>query len=531
MHPTKFQDVTFLTGPERLSYRLLNLSSTDKGAFLVLIALGSYLWGKLGFFGLAAGILLTTYFLWPLAWSRRYYAWGEKVYDAWIKLVDQATLWESDEVRRESHRVWWRRLLRALIMRAHPFPLRVDTLFDYGLIHNVRSGTDSLVITGDGSRIAAMDPDEQSDHQEIIADEIRRIAGYKGITATVSMVLRRRPSNPVLFDQNQDRHAFPDHVMPEALVAMARTNKSADELYADGEITREQLRDYRLHRINVAQNRASYETDGSSVDMAMVITIKRSARLIRADKRKHGKPLEAAEVRRERLVQLAESMGDALVRASVANPHVLNAEECADYLRSAWDVADLSDYYRARLRPQDNATSDAVSLYQPQHAIYAKNGVCVMDRTGHAVVRITKLPKQIPPNMMPRLFTDSGVRWVTRTMVGETTTGNSEYYGFTWLGFILEDILDALGLHRTGRKTQRRKETLDSNASQIDEQAHIEYFNGYLATAGVDEVQLNLDVEELIRTVANIGGQAQRVPGGSRQARATLTAVTGIPLL
>jgi hypothetical protein len=154
-----------------------------------------------------------------------------------------------------------------------------------------------------------------------------------------------------------------------------------------------------------------------------------------------------------------------------------------------------------------------------------------MDRTGTAVLRITKFPKQIPPNMMPRLFTDSGVRWVTRTLVGETTSGNKEYFGLTWISFILEDILDALGLNRTGKRTQRRKEALDTRASELDEQAHVEYFNAYLAAAGTDEAQLNLDVEELIRTVANVGGEAQRVPGRSRQVRAALTAVTGIPLL
>lgn len=550
------QEVTVLTGPDGLAYRLLSFSSTDWGAFAIFASLGMYLWVNLAFPGLVIAVLFVGYMMWPLAWSRRYYAWGEAIYSQWIRIVHQGILWESgDEYAiNASTRRWWRKLLSRAFSRVAVFALLVDELFDYGLIHNLLDTTDSLVIRGDGSSIAAEEPQRQYDLQEMLAEELRRIAGYQKLTATVGFTLRRRPTSQLMFDANQDSHAHPDVVIPEAIVKAHETGKTVDELYAAGEITRQELRDYRLHVIDVAQARSSFMDEGCSVDMVAVITIKRSSRLAMAA-RSGGKPLEANELRRERIVQLANSMLDALGRAGVGNPIILNPDQCRDYLRSAWDVNSLPEYYgqrvaaesqsqlpiqhreevsssRSKLRfwARPKAVAESVPLYHPQHSIQVNDNICVMDDTGHAVVRLTKLPAKIYPWTMHDLFTHSDVRWISRTLASETTTGTREYLGLTWLSKIQDDVMSVVpGLW--GKKTELKRERLDAQTSRIANEGHIEYFNCFVAVANSDPELLELDVEEVLRAVNNIGGRAERVTGRSRLVRATLTANTGIPLL
>ncbi len=522
------QTVPYVEAPTRLSYDLFKLNHRADGRMaLVLISINLIGWTRFGFAFLFPGIAIGLWLWWPLLWSRRYYAIGEYVYSLWIRLYLKDTLWEdwtkaTDEAGQPSKKP------RQDILRRHvPMPLRVDKLHDIGLIYNTVTGTDSIVIASSGSDIAGMSLMGMHDAQEVIASVIRRIANYSGLTAEVSFGYRRRPYSTSEIRVAYDQNAYPDILVPAALVPMAKTGQTLEELYEQGLVSKEDVRRARLGAI-VAESIALANIEGCDVDMVAVITIQRPPLLRSAAKGKAE--VTPREALRTTIVDMALDVCDALKRATVHNPHILDQLECEDYLRAAWDVAGLEAYREERDQHIASEAEGMAPLYHPQFGIYTDNSSCVTDQTGHVTVRLTQLPRDIVPNLMPALFSDSGVRWPSVSVIGESTTGNAEYLRTSWFASIFDSVLDSLGFE-FGPKTRNRRESLDARQEELAAKGHTEYFDVYLSAASDDPEELEADLARLLGVAKSVGALATVVTGRSRQFRAMLTATTCIGLL
>lgn len=534
-------EVPVITGPQQLASPLFRLTLNDGVVLVVLGCLTLLLVQRWDFPGMLLGVINLVWWLWPQDWGRRYAMWADAVYSWWIRNVLQGVLWENPYYEgddRLSPRGAIRKMLGRLVYRAHPFPYYADRLYEIGLIH--RGDTDTILIAGDGSSISSLELREQAIKLYEFEKEIRRIAAWMDLSAEVGTIIRRRPGNLLEFDAMIGQELFPDVVVPEALVVMQRPEnrgKTADELYAEGKLTKQELRDLRLHQINCVEVREELALNGPGVDMVTTVTIRRSPRLHAAAKR--SKYLTEKEVRHERIVRLGQSMLAAAKRASVANPHIFDQEECEDFLRGAWDTVTLQDYYRQRVEeaqteevitPEQISEQRRVPLWHPQIGIYVTSNVAVFDYTNHAVLRVTKMPVEIESDRLDRLFTDMPVQWLSRTMASEPVTGTREYYGLNFLSALADSLLDSLTI-RIGTRTVRRRQRLADEEERVADEGHIEYFNGYVSIAHEDPEELELLVQEVLSELQVIGCNAQRVKGEARICRAVLTATTSIALL
>lgn len=517
-------DVPTVTAPRSLSYQFLKLSDADFKMLAILGCIGFILIQLLGFLGFVIGVAILVWLMWPCSWSRRYYTFGEWVYGLWIRYMLKDVLWEdwltaglTDSPKRDRLR------------RKTPFPLRVDKVHQVGLIHNRRSDTDSILISGSGSDIAALSIRDQYDRQMQIAETIKKVAGYKGLTAEIGFVIRRRPYDIVEFDISSDHNVSPDILVPASAELVHTSGMNPEQLYKQGRIGKEELRRARLNEILV-QSRAEVQTHGHNVAMITVITIKRDNRLRSAARKKGAKLLAPKETYSLKIVQLAEEACVFLEQASVRETQILDKQECEDYVRETWDVAGLDDYRKARIYGTDAGTDDE-PLHYPQIRIRTGHNSCVFDQTHHAIIRISKLPKEIEPNLMPRLFSDPAVRWLSRSLVSETGTGDAEYRLLGTFTALYENILAGFGIVRYGPKTVKQQTALEDRRQEISDQEHAEYFNIYLAAANQDPEALEQDIDQLFRAVNGIGARAERVTGRSRQIAAAITANTGIALL
>ena len=529
-------DVPAQRSPVRLSYQLFAPTKLDT---LWLIGLGSIafiIWRQLDFLGLLIGLTIVGYFMWPMLWGCRYYEILQAIKGWWIDAILQGVLWATGEALEAytAGRSWWRKLLASTMPLAHPNPFQVDKLFEYGLIHTVGLNQDSLVIRGDGSNIVSYNLSRQAELLAVIEDLIKRFASYYKLHVQIGLVFRRRPSNPVIFDRNQDQHGEPDVVLPEALVLMQKYPPRTDEefedprvhakrLYEEGLLSRVQFRQYRQYRIGVQQARECFTDDTNGVDMCLVITIPRTRRLMSATK----SPLQQEELRREYIHQLARDAVDALVRATVVNPTVLNPEECQDYLRAAWDVSTLQEYYlqRAQGTPVDITNP----VHHPEHVIGARNGLAITDDTAHAIVRMHELPEWIFPDSMNGLLTGD-VRWITRTLIAEAERGTGEYFGTSGIGRVFDNLAENLHLP-FGKKILKKRAKLEEKEEQLAEDEHRVYSDVYLMESDTDVSTIEMGAEELIRVAKQADGDAFRVEGSARLVPVALTAATGIPLL
>ncbi|MFZ1458302.1 MAG: hypothetical protein WAT17_00260 [Candidatus Saccharimonadales bacterium] len=533
------RDVPVVIGPSSLSARIFPMTATDWGMTAVALALwfavaahkGTYA----GFLVLATGI----YLLWPLDWGKRYYQWGEAIGGQWIKHVKHDTLWGEepihDEVTGAMPRALssCRRSLNNIIAISHPFPYRVDDLHGYGVVHTSRGMTDSIVISGGGSSITSLDPDRQMAVLEQLELELRKLAAESKISARMSLMFRRRPEGVDDFDVMIDEIFHPDIVVPDALISLLKALKTepavtVEKLYERGTITRKQLRDYRLYLINMGEARQDVADNGMRTDMVAIITVRRSQRLRQAGKSKNPRFVEEQELRSENIIQLGRSMQDTMRHLGVGLTEIMSVPACRAFLRRAWDVVDLDKYSSQ----QDEVESAAVQSYHPQLGIYVPNGnVLVCDRTGHAFLRLTKLPRHLMASTLSQNITGSPSPWIGQTLAAQTVSGQREYYSLNFLSSLFDTILDLFSGVRIGTKTVRRRERLAAQEERVADEGHIEYFNTFIPITHQDPRELEALVSETMRVIKANGGEAQRVCGRARLARIGFTALTGIPLV
>lgn len=538
-------EVPVVSGPQKLSYPLFRLTSTDWAVLWVLICGTVILLNQWRFPGLLLGVLLICWVMWPLDWGRRYYVWFGKVDSWWIRVVLGGVLWENpyydgDETLL-TPKGFVRRTLRKIVYRKHPFPYYPDKLYDVGLGHNTYAGhTDSILVYGSGSSIATLGPNEAEARITQLEHEFRRIAAWHGLSAKVGTTVRRRPYSMLQFEEILGSEMHPDVLVPEALVIMQQPEhrgKSADELYRLGVLTREQLRYLRVHQITCVEARQDVAQNGADIDMIISVTIPRSARLQAAERK--AKLLDVKEMRHERIVRLGESLLAAARRASVVDPRILDQEEWGTFLRKAWDAVDLAEYYDQMIhQTTEEATSTGniedesrrIPLWHPQIGIYATDKVAVFDHTNHAVLRITKMPREIAPDTMDGLFSSMPIRLLSRTLASEPVKGTREYYGLNFLSAIADSIMESTSLW-FGTRTVRRRERLASEEERVANESHILYMNVFLGLVHEDPEELELLVEAVQSELAVYECQSERVTGETRVVRAALTAGTTIATL
>lgn len=519
------QDVPMIAAPDRLGYRLLAFTEADLrvlGVVACAILAASQMFGPLGVLGIIA---FSMWLLWPLKYARRYYTWLEALYGFYIRVVLRDRLWENPELIGADKKLPRGEKLRAVIdrivPRPHPFPFRVDQLYDIGLVHCVSRRTDTLYLRGDGSNIASLGMVQQAEWEYRLAYELRKIATTRGYTVEIGMTLRRRPADPADHMVVQDQSMQPAVLVPDAFDD--RTHLGEDDTLTPMQVRA--LRARRIHQIAVVETGIELEEAGCVIDMDLAITVKRSPRLRRAaSEGRKSRKVDAKTARREQIVQLAKVLQDAMAVSGVQNARILNPGECEQSLRRSWDVVGLLTYYLG------NNHKTSLPQCHPQAGIYACRDKAVFDQSGCVTIRVTELPRLIPPVALERLFTEPPVPWISRTVVAESGSGNQEYYGLNFLSAVVDSLLSAFTI-RWGTRTIRRRERLAKEETRVADEGHVMYTNMYIAILDDDPYKLEDHTEATLRIIRGIGGQGQIVQGRARTVRAALTAVTAINLL
>lgn len=521
--------VPTVQAPEKLASRFLSMTFTDQlvavafGCITLLIAL------PMGFLGFVIGAAITTYFMWPLNWGRRYFLWTMKLYDAWTRFIYQDILWENTQAlsASEDYRpaAWWRRWLQKLFIRRHPYPLRVDWLEDIGvgIMHNEAEHLDTVAIGSYGSDIPGMSVQEQYARHMQIADVIRRLASYRGIPITIRTDVLRRPYDLFDFDESLDNTHFPDVVVPSALIESELSGLDPETLFKQGKITKDELLFWRLNQLTVVEAREEISNRGSQVTMATFISVRRDPRVVKAARSNKRKPLSEKEAQRLLILRFAREVMEALERASVSEPRLFSREECIGFLEAARSSEPRDS---GEITPEPSSGVIPLSLEHPQYGMYVSKDSCVIDSTGHITIRIVGLTREIETNLIPRIFTEASVPWLNLCSISETASGQTEYFGINWLANIMDDFVGALGVSRVGQKTTMRREALETEQRDLANQGHIVYLNSLVTVSHTDPELLEDAAVEVERVIRGIGFTPERVKGRYLVWRATLASLT-----
>jgi hypothetical protein len=392
-----------------------------------------------------------------------------------------------------------------------------------GIIHDTSENLDTVAITSPGSDIAGLSFQEQHQMHQAIANTWRRLAAYHGVQISIRTLTQRRPYDMDRLLDSFDNSYLPDVLVPQAQIVQQETGIDPEELYKLGKITREELRDWRLNRLNVGEVYDEVDDRGRQVEMITFITVRRDKRVRKAAKSRRAKKLTDREAQRLQIIRLAREVMEGLERGSVRDPQLLDREGCLRFLEGVRSTEKRNSETADAFMP----TSSQLSRDHPQFGIYSTPEAFVTDTTGHITLMITGLPKEIETNLIPRIFSEAQVEWLTVTTLAETASGRVEYIGFNWVANILNDGLDAAGLSRIGRKTERRREDIEAQQAEVADQGHLIYLTPLVTVSHVDPEALEDAAVEAERVIRLIGCNSERAPAGFLAKQAALAGLTG----
>lgn len=558
---TNSRSVRVIMMADKLNFPFLKDTPTDllmKAilALFVLVAVVRY-----RFLGTIVSVPIAIWLVWPMLYSKRYYAmWERSVLEWWIRVVLEGYLWENkDHPLYEPREVaWWRRGLKAIVHLKHPFPYRVDWVGEVGLVYNMHTKTDTVIISADGSSIANLPMSEQDARLERMADEIQRIATVKGLHCRVSTSIKRRPYDMMDESDNRDVSLHPDVFVPRLLVRLKGFRNSLAEdlsfeeivaalrgealrLYTAGEVSARDLRNFRLY-LTSQEAREIVMRIGAHLPMTVMVTLPRSSRLAAAadTNAKRRRPLEESELVRQSVVRLARNFCAQVEQAGVHKPRVLNREQAEDYIASSIFVSTL-DTYRQRamaVRTGEAQSPGKVPIYHPQVSMRVTNDTLIIDGDGHAAVQLTSPPRVgtdgetvsgVIPTTLPSLFFGLlQVPWPGRTLLSEGSTGGREYLLSTGLGRFLSDLIDTIGF-RAGARTELRQISLEERERQLASRRHIEYIHIGNTVSSPTVEGIEDGVEAIDTAIRGVGGGGTRIEGRARAPRLVLEMLTGVP--
>jgi hypothetical protein len=476
--------------PERLSGRWGRFNSGDwwfTAAALAVAVIANHFWG--GKAGLSVGIVWLCLTI-PADYGRLYALFGQWLSNLWLQYVRKDVIWDSREV--------------SIIAQA-PITLAVHGIDELGLLHS--NNQDTVVIAGEGSNIPSLELEGQYDSHLALAQVIRKaaaIAERRGYDVGWGWVYRTRPLNAASLSRRLENFLHPD------------AWSAADSDKSESQLTRD---DRRL--LAYGENMA--ELLGVTYDYTREVTM---AAVCTVEREDFEKRLSKAEAHRLPVAQLAQVVSAELEACGVIDPRPLSPSGIHAYMRGAWDIAHVGDYYDWLLgRPEEEVLTSSNHL--PQERIAAGPDYLQVDGSFHAVLWIKQLASRVYPHHLRQLF-DIDVPWLSVAQVGVTTRTKSEYAILDRVIAINEEMDTWSGRVHQGPKREKKLQRRRDRQERVDASTYGQDYNILVALHHENRDGLEDSVDKALQRIGLAGLTAERVKGQIWQLPFLLSATTAI---
>jgi len=384
-----------------------------------------------------------------------------------------------------------------------------------GIMHRKQAHTDSFVVTGGGSKIAAVGLRGQKAFYDSMVEMTRRLVGSnRGYSVGVSFVFRRDPLNTHALTRDLAEYLHPDAMYPEALtIPEEEWTDDQYRWFVIGNNLRE-LRDEVLPRFT------------QEVWMATVVTIRRTGVLAKAKGSINSKYVGRLPINR-----MAKTVVTGLRAAGVTGVKVLDLADTHRFVRGAWDTETIDEFYALMESDPEAASRDGFREHWPSRQMEVRKGLSITDGTITTVLRVTATRQEVLPSFY-REFLGSlpDVPHFAASLVGEAVRAKLELAGLERVTTIMEALGQRLGLTKT-LSAQAREERLNKRKRDVFESEFSQSFSLLVALNAASEDELNDYIEKIQTLATTMSMDTSRVNMPALQYAAKWSATTGIPML
>jgi len=529
-----YEETTAVDIPDRREQDLLHVSLTDMVYLITVLVIAltvGFILGK-GVFGL---VVLVAGAGWvQIGYGRVYFVlFVIKPSSFRIDYLQKGNVWESNP----------KHPLLARYLRAPPSTrhLAINGVGDLAVVYNTRNKTDTIIVAGKGSDIAAMGLPVQREIHDRVTEVVKRLASGRDLQVTISLLYSRRPQNVLEVLDQYDATMHPDFVPPDPDLEIhgltaeeidlsgmdERRAKAAIDLCNDQEQLTQLLRkeEAGLNRDGVKQyieecldelvcsaNVATItnellefaRTDSAIPTMAVAITIRRDTILHKLAVK--GESLADEESEDPLVIQIAQAAVDGLANCGVEQPYAYNLEDMHAHLRLGWDVTQDAAYAEW-LASADGNYSDPrwEHFHGPQECIRIlkrrrKRAVCQTDGSYHAILMATGFPPEAEPHTLRPLFAID-VPHVAVTVTGPVFGSGREVLALDMANPTTDVFRESLGMVYETQRALDRYERRQSRLESVYRARYAYRFNVVFVVSSTSPVQLERDVEEAIRSI------------------------------
>jgi hypothetical protein len=491
--------------------RFLRLSTSDKiwtASYAFIAGLVFLLLSSQGVSSLVGAALVV---LWMLSMLTPETNQDERIYQMPLSFIQDALMSLQKDIWSQSKKE--PRGKRAI----KPFPLEVREFGDVGLVYNQIKRTYSMIITSEGSPISSMSMLGQYAAVQSLASLVTKAAATAGRGGLkIAMGLRARPQDPWLVPNTLNEVADINVILPSALA----THKP------ESEWTNDDKRAIFLNKI--LESYADIVDLSASVEMILVVTVKDTDEFRRAFK--EG-VIYDKEMRNQSITRIRNVIIPYLERL-IGDVTVLDGEGAEKYLRKAWDVVTLNDYYlMAQKRLMGTADAEGtLTQYLPASHIKAYPDCVEIDGTFATTLKITSFPfEEVYAHRVQEVY-DSMARWSSTSVIGETLHSGREYNILNGLTGLTTDAADRFGVIRSGPRAERRDEERIGRLREMDNAVYNQDFVPVVAVLAGSREELMEEYGLEADRLTAAGYSHIRVLGRSKQLPSFLTATTLIDL-
>lgn len=428
--------------------------STDKMLLAVIIAITLLVWQMTT---MLVAVMVGIVLLLPL-----YQGDLGRLYRLVIRRFSNKRIQQQDNV------IWQRESRRGRkfqgLSRPWKNPLRSIGVGTLGVLHDGPGQSDTVVITGEGSDMAALNLREQVQAHYLFADAMKRAASVRRHAVGMSLLFMRRPADILKYRQIEEHTVHPEVAIPEALFK--------DE----AEWTEHDHRMMALAMIQ-AEDEELRQQVACNTTMAVSLTVRHDAAFSSALKQEW---MSRRKVSRLVLSRIASNAVRGLQTFGAKGLRVLSDEGIEDFIREGWDVVGTNEYrIEAAIRRERKAAGEKVSsdpIYWPSERILAFNDHLIMDDTYHTVYRMTANKRLLTIGEMRRLCAVD-IPWVTITLVGEAVNSTGQYRMFNFMLNLLDDTKEVFGIGARGPRADRIGNERKQRLADMDSSGYTQAYN------------------------------------------------------
>jgi len=487
--PLRSLDADF---PKRVSGRWFKLSSTDVQfivfGLICIFAVNHFAGKAMGFLSVVLlGVLIA-----PFDYGRFYSVLGQYLGIAWLNRRHSGAVWESDQKTR--------------LPQTEPVPVAIFGIDELGLLRTA-DNRDIVVVEAQGSRLASLELDSQFDAHRDLADIIRKVASMheaRGQNIGWGWLYRTRP-----LDIDGLHTSLGDYLHGQVLVPSALDRPVEEWSVQD--------RRWLAYGENVQQLLDVTYEYARNVTMAAVCTMPRQ----RIDD-----DLSPDAARRLPAVQTANLLASELEGNGVIDPRPLDPAQMHGFLRGAWDIKNISDYYEWRLK----STTDEILVsdrHHPQQKIEAGHDYVLIDGSYTSVIWVKGYEGRILPFSLRQLC-DINVPYLSVSLIGNVKSYNLEYAWLDRISTVSEETERILGVVHKGPRAGEKVDSRLNRQRRIYESRYSMDFNVLVAVHHIDREGLEQAVDTALQQIRLSNLVGERVLGSTRQLPFALSATTAV---